>query len=241
MTSRGPLRGRDFAAIAAAALVLCAAGSGGSTRLSYHEAIVAQGAREMLAAGARLVPTLDGRPWLEKPPLLHWLVMATARAVDGGRVTEWSARLPSGVAAAGLACAVAAIAARRFGRRTGRLAGLIQATTAWAVLRGRLAEADMLLAMLIAAALWAFDRLRDDAANVRELRMRRLAFFALLGATALAKGIVFGGVLVTATVLVVLLVERDGRAARRLCDPPGWCVAALIASAWPLADRKSVV
>ncbi len=40
----------------------------GSLRLTYHEAHVAQAAREMIAAGDWLVPILDGRPWLEKPP-----------------------------------------------------------------------------------------------------------------------------------------------------------------------------
>ena len=76
---------------------------------------------------------------------------------------EASARLPSAVAAALLAVGVAALAARRFGPTVGLLAGLVQATTAWTVMRGRLAEADMLLACLVTWTLVAFDRLRTPA------------------------------------------------------------------------------
>ena len=35
----------------------------------------------MIAAGDWLAPILDGRPWLEKPPLLHWLIIPLARAL----------------------------------------------------------------------------------------------------------------------------------------------------------------
>jgi 4-amino-4-deoxy-L-arabinose transferase-like glycosyltransferase len=129
-----------------------------SLRLTYHEAHVAQAAREMIAAGDPLVPRLDGRPWLEKPPLLHWLIIPLARAF--GDVTELAARLPSAVAAILLALAVATIAARRFGPTVGGLAGCVQATMAWAAIRGRLAEADILLACLVAWTMVALDAFR---------------------------------------------------------------------------------
>src|SRR4051812_20923902 len=72
-------------------------GLGSSGRLTYHEAFVAQAAREMLAGGSVLVPTVDGRPWLEKPPLAIWLVALAGRAA--GEVTELAARAPSAIAA----------------------------------------------------------------------------------------------------------------------------------------------
>ena len=146
-----------------AVLVLAAltlgVGLGRSGRLTYHEAFVAQAAREMLASGDVVTPTVGGRPWLEKPPLAIWLAALTGRAVGG--VGETAARTPAAVAAALLAVGVAVLGARRFGPRTGLLAGLIQVTTAWTVMRGRLAEADILLACLVTWTLVAFDRLRD--------------------------------------------------------------------------------
>src|SRR5690242_2930499 len=84
------------AVVGLAALTL-GVGLGGSGRLTYHEAFVAQGAREMIASGDVLTPTVGGRPWLEKPPLAIWLVALTGRAMSG--VSESSARLPSAVAA----------------------------------------------------------------------------------------------------------------------------------------------
>ena len=58
----------------------------------------------------------------------------------------------------GLVLGVAVLAARHYGPGIGLLAGAVQATTAWTVMRGRLAEADILLACLITWAIVAFDR-----------------------------------------------------------------------------------
>src|SRR5262249_43366158 len=46
--------------------------------------------REMLARGEWVVPYLQGQPYLDKPPLLYWLVMASYRLLG---VADWSARL----------------------------------------------------------------------------------------------------------------------------------------------------
>ena len=51
------------------------------------------------------------------------------------------------------------LAARHYGPTISLLAGAVQATTAWTVLRGRLAEADVLLACLITWSLVAFDQM----------------------------------------------------------------------------------
>ena len=147
-----------LAAIVGLSALTLGIGLGSSGRLTYHEAFVAQAAREMVAGGSWLIPTIDGQPWLEKPPLATWLV-ALLGGMAGG-VTEFVARAPSAVAATLLALGVAVFAARRFGRDVGWLAGLIQATTFWFVVRGRLAEADILLACLVTWTFVAFDRIR---------------------------------------------------------------------------------
>ncbi len=148
----------------------------GSTRLTYHEAIVAQVAREMIARRAYLVPTLGGVPWLEKPPLAFWLVAGLGRVV--GRVDETVARLPAVVGALALAFFVARLAARRWGRAAGVLAGAVQITTAWTVFHGRLAEVDMLLAALVAGCLVEFDGVRGRGTTregAKAQRRRRLS------------------------------------------------------------------
>jgi 4-amino-4-deoxy-L-arabinose transferase-like glycosyltransferase len=240
-TRLGPAR---LAAIVGMSAMTLGVGLGCSGRLTYHEAIWAQSARELLARGDLLVPTLDGRPWLEKPPLLTWLIALSGGLA--GRIDETVARMPAVVAATVMAIGVAVMAARRFGRDRGTLAGLIQVTTLWTVMRGRLAEADILLACLTTWALVVFDGLRLlnnapppyqlDKGGLRTPWARRLPwlFFTLIGATALAKGIGFGAVLVLATVALTLVWDRDWQSLRRLIVSPGWLVAALVGLAWPL-------
>ena len=65
--------------IAGLSLLTVGVGLGRAGRLTYHEAFVAQAAREMIARGDVLVPTIGGRPWLEKPPLPIWLVALSGR------------------------------------------------------------------------------------------------------------------------------------------------------------------
>src|SRR5262249_50851158 len=63
--------------------------------LSFHlfepdEGRYAQIPREMLNRGEWVVPYLQGQPYLDKPPLLYWLVMGSYRVLG---VHVWSARL----------------------------------------------------------------------------------------------------------------------------------------------------
>jgi 4-amino-4-deoxy-L-arabinose transferase-like glycosyltransferase len=202
----------------------------GSSRLSYHEAIVAQVGRELLAHGDWLVPTLDGRPWLEKPPLAPWLVAGLGWIAGG--VDETVARLPSALAAALLAAGVAVLAGRLFGTTIGRLAGLVQLTTLWTVRHGRLAEADILLACLVTWGLASLERIRSSPRPSPALR--EMPFLLLLGTTSLAKGLGFGGALMLAAVGMLLAWDRDRATFRKLLSPVGLVLAALIALAWPL-------
>src|ERR1700737_1596324 len=59
----------------------------------------AQVAREMLQRHDLVTPTLLGKPWLEKPPLLYWQVMQ-AYSLFG--IDDWVARFPAAVFALSL-------------------------------------------------------------------------------------------------------------------------------------------
>jgi 4-amino-4-deoxy-L-arabinose transferase-like glycosyltransferase len=111
-------------------------GVGSARRLTYHEAFVAQGAREILDSGNWANPSIGGLPWLEKPPLPWWLVAALGHCV--GHVNEAVARLPSAIAATVLVLGVAVVPTRHYGAGIGLLAGAVQVTTFWTVIR----EAD---------------------------------------------------------------------------------------------------
>jgi 4-amino-4-deoxy-L-arabinose transferase-like glycosyltransferase len=216
-------------------------GLGSSTRLTYHEAFVAQGAREIVTSGHWWHPSIGGLPWLEKPPLPFWL--AAALGWCAGDVSPTVARLPSALAATGLIVGVVLLTVRRYGREIGLLAGAIQATTAWTVLRGRLAEADILLACLITWTLLAFDRLRGSGFGLVQGDVKpserwvawRWAFFGLLGATSLVKGTGFGAVLVLSVVVGVLAWDHNRVSRLRLLFPVGWLLVCMLTVAWPLA------
>ena len=212
-------------------------GLGSSSRLTYHEAFVAQGAREMLNSGNWAYPTIGGLPWLEKPPLPWWLV--TAFSWCAGEVNETTARLPSALAATGLVLGIAIFTTRHYGLYIGLLAGAVQATTAWTVIRGRLAEADILLACLVTWAIVAFDAIfvctvEHSARSTARTLVWRSAFAVLLGTTALVKGIGFGAVLIFTVIAGVLVWQRDLGLIHRVLNPWGWILAAVIALFWPL-------
>ena len=60
--------------------------------LSRGEAMYAQVPSEMLAAGRWIFTTLNGAPYLEKPPLLYWINLLAFRVFG---VSDWAARLPT--------------------------------------------------------------------------------------------------------------------------------------------------
>lgn len=63
--------------------------------LNLNEGLYAEVAREMLAHHP-LMPQLDGLPYLEKPPMLYWLIMLSYKIFGIGK---FAARLPSALAA----------------------------------------------------------------------------------------------------------------------------------------------
>src|SRR5262245_56004045 len=70
--------------------------------------------REMLARGEWIVPQLQGQPYLDKPPLLYWLVMLSY-SIFG--VHDWSARLVPALAVHATILCCYAFGCRMFGQR----------------------------------------------------------------------------------------------------------------------------
>jgi 4-amino-4-deoxy-L-arabinose transferase-like glycosyltransferase len=106
------------------------------------EALRAIVAREFIRTGNWLVPTLYGEPLLTKPPL-HYAAIALV-SLPGGDVTEWSARLPSALAACATILIFYSWFGRELGRRAGFIAGMIvPSSVAWFD-RVPSAEVDML-------------------------------------------------------------------------------------------------
>src|SRR5262245_2744990 len=71
--------------------------------LGSDEPRYAQVAKEMMQNGDVLFPHLSGLPWFQKPPAIYWVMMIFYKLFG---IHEFSARLPSGMAALGTIIAV---------------------------------------------------------------------------------------------------------------------------------------
>src|SRR5271170_1639423 len=139
----------------------------------------AQVAREMLDRSDWVTPTLQSKPWLEKPVLYYWQAMQSFRAFG---VTDQAARIPSAFDAALLVAAIYFFL-RRFRPGSELDGALIAASCAGVIGFAHAASTDMPLAAAFTIALlawyaWYERRRRSDLA----------VFYLCLALGALAKG-----------------------------------------------------
>ena len=79
------------AVLLGAIFVVMTLGLGSYGLYEPHEGHFAGVGREMIARGDWITPHLNGAPYLNKPPLLYWLVSISYTLFG---VTEWAARFP---------------------------------------------------------------------------------------------------------------------------------------------------
>lgn len=108
--------------------------------------------REMLEQGEWIVPLLQGRPYLDKPPLFYWSVMASYLVFG---LHDWAARLIPALAVHGCILLVYFFGMRNFGERTGFWSALGLAVVHGFEGMARLLILDGLLTFLTAFALFA--------------------------------------------------------------------------------------
>ena len=123
------------------------------------DAVQAQIARNMLESGDWVTAHLNGVAYLEKSPLVYWM-MAVSFAIFG--VHDWAARLPIAMSVVALAWLTNRIGRWAFDAQTGFNAGLSIATCIGVFLFTRILIPDVILTLTIALALWAFLRALDD-------------------------------------------------------------------------------
>jgi Dolichyl-phosphate-mannose-protein mannosyltransferase len=195
------------------------------------DAVQAQIARNMLTSGDYVTARLDGIPYLEKAPLIYWLIAGSFKIFGA---YDWAARIPMVLAAIALAWLTTAFATWAFGRRAGFYAGLCISTCFGLFLFTRILIPDVMLTASIALSMWAFLRAIDEA----EAHQRRWAFVmaASLGTSLLFKSLV-GVVFPVAAALIYLGVTGQlfrAKVWRALHPWGGLLVALLIAAPWHL-------
>jgi len=186
--------------------------------LSFHlfepdEGRYAEIPREMLVRGEWVVPYLEGEPYLDKPPLLYWLVGLSYRSFG---VHDWSARLVPALAVHVCILLTYLFGRRILGERAAFRGALVLALAPGLVSIGRLLVMDGLLA------LWTILALFAGFESVRGARMRM--GWGLLAAVACGLGILTKG---PVAVLLVL--------------PPLWAYRWLAGQACPVGWRRMMV
>ena len=214
----------------------------------------AEVAREMLARGDLITPTLGGLPWFEKPPLLYWLVMASYRVFG---VNEYAARV--GPALCGLLSALFAYwigtNVRNISANTdstekstcdlASVATLIFLSSVGAIAFSRGASFDIVVTMTLTGALTSFFAWQVRTAGtgrlISETKHTGLlaAFYFFIGLSLLAKGLI--GIVIPPGVIGFYFLLRGEWPQRRFLLSLIWGapLALAIAAVWygPMIQR----
>jgi 4-amino-4-deoxy-L-arabinose transferase-like glycosyltransferase len=193
------------------------------------DAVQAQIARNMIASGDWVTPRLDGVVYLEKPPLIYWLIAGSYKVFG---VHDWAARVPMALASMALSWVTTAFGIWAFGRRAGLYAGLCVSTCVGLFLFTRVLIPDVMLTFTTALAMWAFLRALDK----EEIHPRLWAFVfaASLGVGLLWKSLIAVVFPLAAGAIYLLLTRQffSLPAWKRLRPLSGSIVVLLIAAPW---------
>jgi 4-amino-4-deoxy-L-arabinose transferase-like glycosyltransferase len=122
------------------------------------DAVQAQIARNMLGSGDWVTARLNGIAYLEKAPLVYWMMAASYRVFG---VHDWAARLPLAIAVVALCWVTYRLGWWAFGEDAGLFAGLALATSTGLFLFTRILIPDAALTLAITGAIWGWVHLLE--------------------------------------------------------------------------------
>jgi 4-amino-4-deoxy-L-arabinose transferase-like glycosyltransferase len=193
------------------------------------DAVQAQIARNMLDSGDWVIAHLDGVPYIEKSPLIYWLIAISYRIFG---VHDWAARIPVAFAAVLLAWVTYRYGRWAFGERAGHCAGLVVATCVGLFLFTRIQIPDVMLTLSVCLGVWAFQRATDPEETHSNAWAAVLA--ASLGVGVMLKGLIAlvipGGAIFVYLVLTRQLFSPE--VWKRLHVASGAAIFLVIAAPW---------
>jgi hypothetical protein len=189
----------------------------------------AQNARNMLTSGDWVTSHLDGVIYLEKAPLIYWM-MAVSFKVFGPY--DWAARIPIALSSIALVWLTAVFGKWAFGKLAGFYAGLCMATCVGLFLFTRILIPDVMLTATITLAMWAFLRVLDEDEPHPRAWASLLA--ASLGVGLLLKSLVALVFPVGAAVVYLFCTRQlfSARSWKRFHPLAGTAIILLIAAPW---------
>jgi 4-amino-4-deoxy-L-arabinose transferase-like glycosyltransferase len=155
MLQRVKHRAGHYALLLAAGAALFLVNLGAPSLWDIDEGRNATAAYEMLESGDYVIPTFNAVLRSHKPPLLYWLQAAAYRVFG---INEFSARLPSALAALLTLLLTYELGRRLFDATTGLLAGLILGSAPLFCASGHFANPDALLNACVVLTLYCFWR-----------------------------------------------------------------------------------
>jgi 4-amino-4-deoxy-L-arabinose transferase-like glycosyltransferase len=193
------------------------------------DAVQAQIARNMLDSGDWVIAHLDGVPYIEKSPVIYWMIAISFRIFG---VRDWAARIPVALAAVLLVWVTWRYGRWAFEERAGYYAGVVLATCVGMFLFTRIQIPDVMLTLSVCLAFWAFQRATDSEEEHPKLWAATLA--ASLGVGVMLKGLIAlvlpGGGIFVYLVLARKLFSRE--VWKRLHVVSGAAIFLVIAAPW---------
>jgi 4-amino-4-deoxy-L-arabinose transferase-like glycosyltransferase len=188
----------------------------------------AEVAREMVVRGDWVSPQLNFALFLNKPPLLYWLIAASYTQFG---INEAAARVPGVLAALVTIVLVYALGTVLFDRVTGLSAAAVFAAMPSTFLEARLVRPDVLIMATTVAAIFAF------VVALRTSGVRRTrALYAVQ--IALALGLLAKGMpallLPAVPITAAILADRRWDVARTLLNPRSWWIFLALVVPWHL-------
>jgi len=193
------------------------------------DAVQAQIARNMLSSGDWTTARLDGVVYLEKAPLVYWVIAASFKIFGP---YDWAARIPIALSCMALAALTAAMGIWAFGRRAGLYAGLIVGTCIGLFLFTRILIPDVMLTLTITLGMWGFLRAIDPEES--HPRLWAFLFAANLGTGLLLKSLIAVVFPVGAAMVYLFFTHQlfSKEVWKRLHPLSGIAVILLIAAPW---------
>ncbi len=211
-------------------LIIILLGIGDYGLYEPHEGHFAMVGKEMVLRGNWITPHLNGAPYLNKPPLLYWLIAISTRLFG---TTEFAARLPIGLAG-WLGIIIAWRWTRQlWGINTSRLTALmLSVTLGWFVFTHQILI-DVLLGTLLLASYYCLWR----SLYATRSWIYSYGFYLLLGLCLLTKGFI-GIVFPLCSCFILVILRRDWKL-KRLHLLPGLLIVLAVILPWFLAVEKN--
>jgi 4-amino-4-deoxy-L-arabinose transferase-like glycosyltransferase len=192
--------------------------------LNNNEGMYAQIAKEMLHSGNYVIPTLNGLTYIEKPPLLYWMIVLSFKVFG---VNEWGARFVPAFFGFMTAMGVGFFAARRLGQKTGLYTTLILSTSLGFILFFRTVFFDGVFTAWLTFALLCFFCWTENLS-----RRPLLGFYALMALAVMTKGLIALVLVGLVWIFYYALVMRARVSFFAPLDPLGLLLFLGIAAPW---------